>query len=290
MARGSRLPRPRSAAILLLTTLVVVGCSLVDVAYHQLDWLMLRKVESVVDMHGEQRARLRQDIDGLLSWHCRTQVPLYIAFMTELERDFRQDAVTADRVAEHAETLEGYWYSVLGKSTYGLGRLLGGLEPYQVEQLELALRMRNDETARAIQASAGKDASRDYARLAERQIRRWTGPLTQRQQQVIRAWSRGFEPLGELGLGYRRQLHQRLHRLILTHRGDSAAMQVALRDFVERIEHAPPAAYAARVDANKARSIEMIAGVVAAADADQLAHVAKSIDKWRGELRRIRCD
>ncbi len=280
----------RLSLVLLLSALLLSACSLLDFAYHQLDWLMLRKVESVVDLNGEQRARLRQDIDALLKWHCETQVPRYAGFLTTLERDFRTREMTAARVAEHGHTLERFWYRVLGKGTAGLGRLLAALEPYQLEQLELALRLRNDETARAIRASAGQDLSGDYAGLARRQIRRWLGPLNPTQQRIIREWSREFEPLGDLGLAYRRQLHQRLHQLVLAHQGDPAALTGRLQGFIERIQTAPPPDYAARVDGNKARSVAMIAQVVAAADAAQLAQVAESIAKWRGELRRIRCD
>jgi hypothetical protein len=280
----------RLISALVLSALLLGACSLVDIAYHQLDWLMLRQVESVVDLNNAQRARLRRDIDALLQWHCETQLPRYVAFLTELERDFRRGDMTAARVAEHAETLEGYWYAVLGKSTDGLGRLLAGLAPYQVDQLELALRTRNEETARAIRSAADQDPSKDYANLAQRQIRRWIGPLNPRQQRIIREWSRDFEPLGQLGLAYRRQLHRRLHQLILTNEGDPAGLTIKLRGFIDGIKNAPPPDYAARVDANKVRSIEMIARVVAAADAEQLDHLSGAIDKWRGELRRIRCD
>lgn len=274
---------------LLLAALLLGACSLVDFAYHQLDWLMLRQVEAVVDLRGDQRARLRRDIDALLAWHCETQVPRYVAFLGALEQDFRRGDMTAGRVAEHAATLEGYWYTVLDKSANGLGQLLGSLAPYQVEQLERALRRRNDETAQAIRAAAGRDSSGEYAKLAEGQIRRWIGPLSERQQRLIGDWSRSFEPLGNLGLDYRRSLHRSLHRLILDHRGDPAALTMKLKGFIDGIKTDPPARYAGRVDANKARSIEMITQVIAVMDAEQLDHLIASIEKWRGELRRIRC-
>jgi hypothetical protein len=280
--------RPMPAV--LLTALLVGACSLVDFAYHQLDWLMLRQVEAVVDLRADQRARLRGDIDALLAWHCETQVPRYVVFLDVLEEDFRRGRVTPGRVAEHAETLEGYWYAVLEKSADGLGQLLGSLAPYQIEQLELALRRRNDETAQAIRGAAGRDPSPAYAKLAQRQIRRWIGPLNQRQEQIIRDWSRAFEPLGNLGLAYRRSLHRSLHRLVLDHQGEPAALTRELEGFIDASKTDPPARYAGRVDANKARSIEMIAEVVAAMDAEQLDRLGTSIEKWRGELRRIRCD
>lgn len=91
------LSRLRLSLVLLLSALLLSACSLLDFAYHQLDWLMLRKVESVVDLNGEQRARLRQDIDALLKWHCETQVPRYAGFLTTLERDFRTREMTAAR-------------------------------------------------------------------------------------------------------------------------------------------------------------------------------------------------
>jgi hypothetical protein len=286
---ASRAGRWRGLLGGLVLTALLAGCNLVELGYHQLDWVMRQRVERFVFLEEEQRRRLEQDIDALLAWHCRTQLPKYVDVLDDLRRDFGAGAVTPARVRAYSDRLEGYWYALLERGSIGAGNLLASLSDRQLQELDATLAERNRDSAREVRADAGRDPSRDYARLAERQWRRWLGPLNAEQERLIGDWSRAFEPLGSLGVDYRSQLRHDLRELVTAHRGDPAAMRAALLRFIDAIRDAPPARYAARVDANKRLSIDMVAAVAVAADREQVAHLLRVAGGWRRDLAGVAC-
>jgi len=268
---------------------LLTGCNLVELGYHQLDWIMLQRIERFVYLDADQRRRLEQDIADLQNWHCRTQLPEYVAFLDDLRRDFHAGAITPARVSAYSDRIEGFWYALLERSSRGAGRLLASLSERQLRELDAELDEHARDSAREVRAITRRDNSRDYARLAERQWRRWLGPLNAEQERVIDAWSRAFEPLGDLGVDYRNRLRQQLRGLVADHRGDPAGLDTALQRLVAEIRTAPPADYAARVDANKRLSIDMVAAVAAAADRDQIQHLLQAAGRWRADLAAIGC-
>ena len=268
---------------------LLAGCSMVEFGYHQLDWLMLQRIEQWVHLDGAQRQQLENDIADLIDWHCTTQLQEYSQFLADVKQDFEGGAITPRRVAAHSDRLEGFSYALLEHSTIGASHLLSSLSDRQVAQLDRLFEQRHDEAVRAVRASADRDQSRGYAKLATRQWKRWLGSLEAEQRQAIDDWSRAFRPLGDLGIDYRSSLLRTLRRLVLEHRGDSEALQTGLRRFLADMRRAPPAAYAARVDANKQLSIAMVADVGAAADATQIQHLSNVVQRWRAELAGITC-
>jgi hypothetical protein len=272
----------------LLATLFA-GCSMVEFGYHQLDWLMLQRIEQWVHLDGPQRQQLEDDIADLIDWHCTTQLPEYSQFLADVKQNFEGGAITAGRVEAHSERLEGYWYALLERSLSGASHLLSSLSDRQIAQLDRLFEQRHDEAVRALRASTDEDPSRGYAKLATRQWKRWLGSLEAEQRQAIDDWSRAFRPLGDLGIDYRSSLLRALRRLVLEHRGDSEGLQTGLLRLLADTRRAPPTAYAARVDANKQLSIAMVADVGAAADATQIQHLSNVVERWRAELAGIAC-
>lgn len=281
----------RALALLPVLALLapMAGCSLLEFGYRQLDWIVLQRVEQLVYLEPEQRKRLAQDIDLLIDWHCRTELPRYADLLGDLGQDFRQGEMTAGLVARYAEAFEARWYALLTESTKPAARLLAGLSERQRAEFIAALAERNREMAEEATAATGSDPSRGYARTAERQLRRWFGPLDAQQRAIIAAWSREFEPLGQLGVDYRRDLHERLRRLLQQQAGKPDGMQDALLALVAEIRRAPPSAYAARVDANKQRSLDMVTRVARAASPKQLRHAGGFVARLRREIDGIDC-
>jgi hypothetical protein len=267
----------------------MAACSMVEFGYHQLDWLILQRIEQAVHLDGQQRRRLKNDIADLIDWHCTTQLPEYNQFLVDVKQDFENRAITPSRVETYSDRLESYWYALLEHSTIGASHLLSSLSDRQIAQLDALLDARHDEAVREVRASADQDPSRDYAKLGTRQWKRWLGTLKSEQTQAIDDWSRAFQPLGKLGIDYRSSLRQSMRRLIVDHRGDPDGLQTALMRFVADMRRASPAAYASRIDANKQLSIDMVAEVGAAADPPQIQHLSNVVDRWRTELAGIAC-
>lgn len=281
--------RRRSLFAGFILTSLIAGCSLVEFGYSQLDWLMVQQVERLVNQDARQRDRLKQDIADLIDWHCQTQMPEYLAFLDDLDGDLRGDTITYAAILAYSRRIEGDWYRVLERGSIGAGNLLASLSAVQIKALESGLKQRSDENELAIRSAAHRDISRDYAALATRQWRYWLGRLNAEQQQIIDGWSRAFQPLGSLGVTYRSGLRGQLHQLILDYRGNPNGLHDELLKMIDDIRHNPPANYAARIDANKHLSVEMVAGVIAAADTKQLEHMRRIAKRWRADLAGIVC-
>lgn len=282
----------RASWMALLASLLasfLASCSMVEFGYHQLDWLMLQRIEQGIHLDGPQRQRLKNDIDDLIDWHCKTQLPEYNQFLADVKQAFESGAMTARHVEAYSDRLEGYWYALLEHSTIGASHLLSSLSERQIAQLDALLDERHKESVRAVQASANQDKSRDYAKLGRRQWERWLGPLNPEQTQAINDWSRAFQPLGKLGIDYRSSLRRQLRRLVIDHRGDPDGLQTGLMRFVADMRKPSTAAYATRVDANKQLSIDMVAEVGAVANAGQIQHLSNVVERWRAELAGIAC-
>lgn len=268
---------------------LLTGCNLVEIGYHQLDWIMLKRIERLVYLETDQRQQLEQDIHALLDWHCRTQLPAYVGFLDDLRRDFNTGAITPARVATYSDRLEDFWYALLERSSIGASRLLASLSERQLSEIDRVLGERNQKNAHQVRAAARDDDAQDYAKLAERHWRRWLGPLNDRQQQLIGDWSRAFQPLDRVGVDFRHQLHHQLLALATEHRSDPAGMSEAIQRFITAIREAPPSDYATRIDANKRISIEMVAAVAAAAEPDQVQHLMRVAGRRRSDLIGIEC-
>ena len=276
-------------ALGLLLALALGGCSLVELGYHQLDWILLQRVEALVYLEADQRARLQQDIDALLDWHCRTELPRYVTLMRDIRRDFQRGDITRASVERYSARIEDRWYALLKQGSGATARLLASLSDRQLAELDAALAERNREMAREVRTAAARDSSRGYARAAERHWTRVLGRLTPEQDDAIAAWARDFEPLGQAGVDYRERLHHRLQRLLREHRGDPNGLERALDTFIGDLRNAPPPDYAARVDANKRRSLDMVTAVANSATPEQVRHLSRRLEGWSRELGDIDC-
>jgi hypothetical protein len=66
--------RPLTALLVLVVALVLSGCGLVSLGYPRLPDLGLMWLQRQVDLKPEQAEQWRQDLQGVLAWHSRTQL------------------------------------------------------------------------------------------------------------------------------------------------------------------------------------------------------------------------
>ena len=169
--------------------MALAGCQALKLSYNKLDWIAAWQLGRFVDLAPPQRALFDREFDEFRAWHRATQLKLYA-------RDLRELAARVDRPLD-AATVEDY----LNRSQAHLARTLREIAPEaaavlqtfddaQVAELleELAERRRDK-----AEESADMDAEdlRDAAvEQMERNLKRWTGPLTREQKARIRDWSR----------------------------------------------------------------------------------------------------
>ena len=85
-----------------LAVALLAGCSVVRLAYSQLDRWLAWRVEEYVTLTPGQRAWLGERLQTHLAWHCRTQVPAYADWLRSLLAELERVPPDSARLSDHA--------------------------------------------------------------------------------------------------------------------------------------------------------------------------------------------
>lgn len=180
-------------APLLVVVLLVTGCTSRFI-YNRLDTLASWYFEGLVSLNDVQRTELRSWLESTLAWHRQSELKRYAAFINDL-------TVTAERPGTHEDydafsrRFEGLITDLIAKTAPEASHLLLTLSPKQVDQLMDNLAEKTREGAQE-----GADALEDHewhaaqVKTVTRQVKRWTGQLTDEQKRIVAAHMNDLEP------------------------------------------------------------------------------------------------
>lgn len=181
--------RQRLLVLSLVCALALGGCSANRFLYNRADTFVRWAIDDYVDLTTEQQKRFDADLDVLLDWHRRDELPLYREFI-ESSLSALDDGVTideaiviSDSIDEAANRLQVKLVDLLLNSAEGLNEsqiqdFLAELDRQQEDYAEE--RLTRDDRAYA------DDAANSLNRLAKRLL----GRLSDDQNAVIEARSR----------------------------------------------------------------------------------------------------
>jgi hypothetical protein len=78
-------------ALIIITSLIIVGCSVVTLGYNRLPLLTILELNSIVDLTEEQESLSRIQLDAWLEWHREKHLPQYIVKLEQWEKLIIQD-------------------------------------------------------------------------------------------------------------------------------------------------------------------------------------------------------
>ena len=173
---------------LLVVTLVLAGCSANRFLYNRADTFVRWAIDDYVDLTSEQQKQFDADLDGLLDWHRRDELPLYREFIVS-SLDALEGGVTIDEaiviseaIDEAANRLQVKLVDLLLESAEGLtdGQIQDFLDELDRQQEEYAQeRLVRDDITYVY------DAADSLQRLAKRLL----GRLNDEQKALIRSRS-----------------------------------------------------------------------------------------------------
>ena len=181
--------RQRLLVLSLVCALALGGCSANRFLYNRADTFVRWAIDDYVDLTTEQQKRFDADLDVLLDWHRRDELPLYREFI-ESSLSALDDGVTideaiviSDSIDEAANRLQVKLVDLLLNSAEGLNEsqiqdFLAELDRQQEDYAEE--RLTRDDRAYA------DDAANSLNRLAKRLL----GRLSDDQNALIEARSR----------------------------------------------------------------------------------------------------
>lgn len=134
--RRSRRAYPLVAGLLFAALLS--GCSSTTFFYNRLDIVLPWYLERYVDLDRQQAAQFDTQLEGLLDWHRREELPRYVTLIAAMEAEL--DAELDFAVIEHyTREFEEAWYRVRDRALAELFELGATLSDEQIDEFLAAM-------------------------------------------------------------------------------------------------------------------------------------------------------
>lgn len=267
---------PRTLQIMVLLV-ILTGCSRVQFAYNQLDWLIPDYLEAYVNFSDQQRVMVDEKVGALLNWHCSTQLGTYAEWVRSANADFQAKSMTKERLREHTAQLEGYWRAITRRASPAIADLLLTVSDEQIEELFVVFMEKNAEWREEFEAETDEERRQRYRERMTEELERWFGPLNRSQQRAVLEWSGRVTPVGLVGLESRRRWQANLRDAI-----DGRADETAFDKGIEVLFVTPRALRASalqnRYDDNRALALELIHQIATHMDDEQRNHLANQAE------------
>jgi Family of unknown function (DUF6279) len=174
------------AAALILFCLALQACSAVRLAYSQAPSLAQWRIDSYLDLSGEQAARVRSDMESLHRWHQQVQLPRQLAQLRDVQRQLAGDLSPPKACATY-EAFSADALELLARAEPTLVWLALDLKTEQIDHLQ---RHQARQRAKATQ----DEAERPAAAERETRFQQWVsrsetlyGRLDESQKAALRA-------------------------------------------------------------------------------------------------------
>lgn len=278
-------PATRFAALALIASGLLAGCTAPKLVYDQLDVLLPWYFRDYVDLDTGQRQQLRRSVDTLLAWHRESEMGRYAAFFRELERDAAVP-LGRERLGSARLELESFWDDAMRQLAPDAAALLSSLDDGQVQALFERIELKDQQEAE--EALARSDAERRSRRekTLRKQLERWVGRLDASQRALVAdcAASLQADPAGWFAS---RRAWQAALRQALAVRDDLPAFTSRLERLLADGESFWDPAYRARFQADRERVLQLLADVDASLSPDQRVKLRERLGAWALDLETI---
>ncbi|MDR9452473.1 MAG: DUF6279 family lipoprotein [Wenzhouxiangella sp.] len=270
-------------AILVLT----IGCT-VQLAYMNLDRLVIRWVDDKVDLNAEQKRLVRRALDDNLSWHCADHLPQYAAMLNSLGDDLNDDRIDVATMVSYSEQVTQFGQELIEVSIEPATQLLASLDERQVEHLFLSFEESNEELLERLGEADVEKTQTDRAERMTRRLSRFMGRLNRQQLARLSQWSVDYQPIDGHQLAYAHQWQTQLKEaLALRHdQPDEFAQSIAVLFEPTR---GWDDSYRQAVEANQALTFEAIADVLNLATDRQKDRLMAKLGGYASDFDALTC-
>lgn len=241
---------PLKILLAVVIALQLTACSSVKFAYNRLDRFADWYLDDYIVFTNEQQELFERVFDLQWRWHRKTQLPQYAALLKRMEGDL-QDGFSAAALAHYHRSLYGYWRVLAARLAPSAAAIFSTASARQIDRFLQQLENKNREFGEKYVKRSRSTSQRKLAEYANRQLKRWTGSMSDEQRRLIADWSRRFEPMARDSLAFRRQWQARLR--VLLQRRDAADFGDRFVDLVVYPENHRPLAYQQKLERNRKR-------------------------------------
>lgn len=272
----------------LLLVALLSGCA-TELAYHNADWLLVRSAGDYVELTDDQRTRLRARLEERMTWHCRTQLPRYAAFLRAVQAELAGGAIDRAGLRADMDEVLAMWSELMAAMAEDAAAVI----PMFSEDQAVALLVGLDER------TAGKretylNRTPEERRTVERddmieRLERYFGDLEPRQRERVDRWSRALEPTTPLYLESRVRWRHRFAGALAV-RDDRERLEARLRELFVAYPSTWREDYRRRLEHNNEATLALMVDLVNGATDRQRRKLTGKIDALAGDFEKLACD
>ncbi len=274
-------PSIRRAVFLLITALLLYGCSAIRLGYGNADSLARWWIDQYLDLSPEQDVLSRERLTRLFAWHRKTQLPDYVDLLRQGKafaagQPTTSDALTlSDNIIRRVRVLAE-------QATPDVADLLVTLTPTQIDRMAARFAEKNIDLAKEMRLAEGDAAQNKarYKRLLER-AEYWLGDFSNEQEATLRRMVEAQDPGGQFWYDERLRRQRELldlMRQVQRERPPRERIITLLRDYTARFDLPPDPARLARAQAMRRASADLTVAILAMATPAQRDHARQKFD------------
>ena len=274
-------------SLLLSLCLALTACNRVDLAYRNLDMLIPWTLDDYLDMNSQQKDWLDERLKEHLSWHCSTQLPGYLDWLSGLQQMIASNEVSEDALQRRTLEARQAIAQTARQITPSAVELLQGMSDQQVKGMNQVfakdLREHRDKYLKPPLAQQ----IRQRGERMDKRLSDWLGPLNPAQKERVTAWSTALGEQNQQWIANRAHWQAQF----------SAAMaQRQSTDFAPRIEALLvdreslwTPAYRQAFSDTEAQARSLLVDLMDQSSANQRQRLVQKIDKLRSNLQALKC-
>lgn len=239
----------------ILLVLQLNACTMKSM-YGQLDWILAGMVEDFMSLDEAQEADVKGRITALLKWHRKTQLPLYIDDLEQMQT-FTTNGLTEENIEIVFQSVKTRWQAVQTRLAPDFAEVLVNVSDKQKQQIFAELKERNDEVDKDYATVTGKEREQRTGDKMIENFERWLGDLNESQQKILRSGVKQFKDMEKERLEFRNSWQAQLKN-VLDSKQDHKTRQAALQELFASPETYQSAAYQEKFSYNVQQIKQMV--------------------------------
>lgn len=169
--------------IVVFSVLLLSACSFKFV-YQQLDYLLISYIDDFVTLNESQTVLLEQRIQKSLSWHQKTQLPIYAEWLVSVRNDIEK-GLDKTNVTTHVTTIESLTKDVLVRLADDIRIVLLDLSKQQIQQTLANIAEKNTEFHETYVDKNNEELKQQELEKIIERFENWLGDLTKPQYLLL---------------------------------------------------------------------------------------------------------
>ena len=277
----------RLASLIAVTLMVLAGCTL-QLAYVNLDRLVIRWVDGKVDLTSEQKTLVRRALDENLSWHCAAHLPQYSSMLNQLGQDLSNDEINVDTLVAYQDQLTEFGQELIEVSIEPATQLLASLSESQVNNLLSSFDESNQELIERLSVADIRKVQAERADRMERRLSRLMGRLNSQQQDRVAQWSVEYQMIEGHQLAYANTWQSQLQDALTIRESQPDVFAASIERLFEPTRGWDDG-YRKAVDSNQALTLQLVADLLKLATPRQKERLMGKLEDYASDFDALSC-